>query len=104
MESIREIAMGMAAELNLEVMPRQSESRRYKRLAVIEYANFLREAPRRSVEINTAILQGVHEIVDQAIGSGVSPETIDQEFASLRARWIPKLPEGGGGGEPARSN
>jgi len=65
----------------------------YRRLAIMDYAEYLKRSPERSPEMNAIVFENVVTLAEKAISLGASRERIDGAFAGLRDYWIPRLKE-----------
>jgi hypothetical protein len=94
MNSIREIAKNLIASVEqteLDCLP--DAGKRFKRIAIIDYAQALQRSPCRSVEENERYLGEAHLYAQRAVSCGVSEDDIDESFSRLRSFWLPKLKE-----------
>jgi hypothetical protein len=65
--------------------------KQYTRLAVIDYATFLKESSFRSPEINERALERALLYKSAALRAGADEEAIEKTFRQLRGYWIPRL-------------
>ncbi len=65
----------------------------YRRLAIIDYSDYLKRSGERSPEMNSIVFENVVTLAEKAISLGASRERIDGAFAGLRDYWIPRLKE-----------
>jgi hypothetical protein len=93
MNHVREIAEKLVREMGLTIDTPDdpAAARHYRRLAVLDYAAYLKNSPGRSLEANEMALQNVYIFAEKAISLGVSREAMDESFARLRNYWLPKL-------------
>ncbi len=93
MDSVRDIAKSIIAEMaQLGIAPMlPPDAKHYRRLAIITYADALRNAAIRSEKMNAYYIQQAHEYAEKAIASGLSEDRIEHSFALLRAYWLPRL-------------
>ena len=94
MESVRDKVKSIIAEMEgvaHEFNPRAADS--YRRLAILDYADYLKRSPERSPEMNQIIFEKVITLEEKAIALGASRERIEATFAGLRQYWLPKLKE-----------
>lgn len=92
MQSVREIAKKLVAEMSNHPLDCDPEAgNHFKRLAIIDYASFLRLSPYRSAPVNLQHLEQSYCYAERAIKAGVSEERIEQTFYNLRRYWTPRL-------------
>jgi hypothetical protein len=65
----------------------------YRRLAIIDYSDYLKRSGERSPEMNSIVYENTVTLAEKAISLGASREKIDGAFAGLRDYWIPRLKE-----------
>jgi arsenate reductase-like glutaredoxin family protein len=65
----------------------------YRKLAIIDYSDYLKRSVERSPEVNQTLLENVFLFAEKAISLGASRERIDGAFAGLRDYWLPRLKE-----------
>ena len=58
--------------------------KQYSRLAVIDYATFLKESPYRSPEINGRALERAYLYLEAAIKAGADEEDLETRYRQLR--------------------
>lgn len=66
-------------------------AKHYQRVAVIDYATFLKESPFRSPEINERALERAMLYRAAALRAGANEEAIEKTFRQLRQYWIPRI-------------
>ena len=94
MNSTRERVQAIIADMQgtpKEYNPTAADS--YRRLAIIDYSDYLKRSGERSLEMNQITLENVFLLAEKAISLGASRERIDGSFAGLRDYWIPRLKE-----------
>ena len=92
MNNVREVIRSVIAEMEgivKECNPVAAKS--YYRLAVMDYAEYLKRSPERSPEMNAIVFENVLVLQEKAISLGASRERIDATFAELRGYWLPRL-------------
>jgi hypothetical protein len=92
MNHVREIALRVAAELELNPMPFDPDAgKRYKRIALIDYASFLRKSFERTPEQNKNALGDALLYAEKSIDCGVPREVMEESFFRLRKFYAPRL-------------
>jgi hypothetical protein len=94
MNNVREVVKSVIAEMEgivKECNPIAAES--YRRLSIIDYADYLKRSPERSPEMNQIVFEKVLTLQEKAISLGASRERIEKTFAGLRKYWLPRLKE-----------
>lgn len=92
MNHVREIAQKLAAELELNPFPFDPDAgKRLKRIAIIDYASFLRKSPYRTPEQNKRAFDDAQIYAEKAISLGVPREKIEESFFRLRQFYAPRL-------------
>jgi hypothetical protein len=92
MESTREFAKALIKEMERtkeDCLPGAAET--YRRLSVIDYADYLKRSSERTPEANKRVLETAYLFAEKAIALGVSEERIERSFGLLRMYWIPRL-------------
>jgi hypothetical protein len=62
-----------------------------RRLAAIDYANFLQESPHRSPDLNEHALERALIEGERAVALGLPEDDIDSTYRKLRQFWLPRL-------------
>ena len=94
MNNVREIVRSVIEEMEGIVKEfNHSAADSYRRLAIMDYADYLKRSPERSPEMNKIIFENVLTLAEKAISLGASRERIEETFASLRGYWLPRLKE-----------
>lgn len=93
MEHVREIAKKLVAEMTGKPLDcdREAAGKQLRRLAVIDYASYLKHSPELSEEINNRAMEKAYMFYYRAIEAGVPESDMEKSFSDLRAYWIPRL-------------
>ena len=94
MQPIREIVKSIVIKTNRVVQQQNPvQSLYYRRLAVMSYADALKNAPYRSPEMNLQCIDEAYYYCEKAVAFGANQEQVDRSLMQLRAYWIPRLKE-----------
>ena len=94
MDTTREIVRSIIAEMEGIVKEfNPSAADHYRRLSIMDYADYLKSSPERSPELNKIVFENVITLEEKAISLGSSRARIEETFASLRGYWLPRLKE-----------
>jgi hypothetical protein len=92
MHSVKEIAKSLVAELELSPLDCDPDAaRNFKKIAVQDYVNFLKQSPERSTATNNCSLENCYIYYARAVKAGIPEYRMEKIFFLLRAYWIPKL-------------
>ena len=93
MEHVRDIAKRIVAEMQLNPLEcdREAAGKHNKRLAIIDYASYLKLSPYRSEPINNRAMEQAYMFYYRAIEAGIPEDQMEQSFTDLRSYWIPRL-------------
>ena len=93
MVHVREIAKKLVAEMGLTPLDcdREAAGKHNKRLAVIDYASYLKNSPHRSEELNNKAMEQAYMFYYRAIEAGIPEDQMEQSFTDLRSYWVPRL-------------
>ena len=93
MEHVREITKKLVAEILEKPLDcdREAAGKQLRRLAVIDYASYLKHSPELSEETNNRAMEKAYMFYYRAIEAGVPEEQMEKSFTDLRSYWVPRL-------------